>query len=96
MSLEQYIVILHDETSTRILNFCKIPRTTEEIDNEIWDYSQNRHPALYKEKSDIVRIVATRLGNLEDLEFVQYDHGKWQTTNTAIDTLSKYFGTILS
>jgi hypothetical protein len=96
MSLEQYIGILRDETSIRILNFCKTPKNTEEIDNEVWDYSQDHYPILYKEKSDIVRIVATRLGNLEDLEFLKYSDGKWQTTDTANDTISKYFGTKLS
>jgi hypothetical protein len=92
MSLEQYNAILHDETSIRILNFCKIPKTTDEINNEIWNYLHKQYPAMYMEKSSVDRIVAPRLSNLEDIGALQYSEGKWKSTQDATDILSKYFG----
>ncbi len=92
MSLDQYKAILYDETSRRILNFCKTPKTTEEINNEIWGYSHNHYPSVNIDKSNIDRIVAPRLGNLEEVGALQYDEGKWKFTQAATDVLSKYFG----
>lgn len=47
---------------------------------------------MHIEKSSIDRLVALRLGNLEDMGALQYNGGKRKSTQVATDILSKCFG----
>jgi len=89
--VEKFLQIVNDEISMGILNFCKIPRTTQEIIDEIFVRLHNQAPTLYNEKSRVTPTVAKRLGSLEEIDALQYMDGKWKTTTYAINTLSKYF-----
>jgi hypothetical protein len=92
MSSEIYQAIVKDETSRRILDICKTPRSSQEVKTDVFRYKRSEYPGSYDAISDVESLVGVRLGKLETLGALTFKDGKWQTTQTAIAILDKYFG----
>jgi hypothetical protein len=87
-----YEELVNNETSRRILNLCKEPKTTDEIKKNIFFHKSNRFPSQYKQLNDVATIVGKNLNNLENVKAIEFKDGKWQTTEDGLRVLAKYFG----
>jgi hypothetical protein len=91
MSVEKYLKIVEDEVSLKILDLCKIPRTTQELIEKVYEFLASKYPNLY-DRTKVPQIVASRLGKLEDADALTYTNDeKWKTSITAANILKKYF-----
>jgi hypothetical protein len=91
-----YVAIVNDDDSRKILGFCNVPKSTEEIIDYVFNYKHAMYAGSYKRSDDVVTLVGTRLAQLEALEGLTYENSKWKITTTARDVLQKYFGIKLS
>ncbi len=92
LSSEIYESIVEDETSRRILDYCKNPRTSLEVKSDVFHSKQANSPDNYSSISDVEGYVGTRLEKLEKIGALKFREGKWQTTPDATTVLDKYFG----
>ena len=90
-----YEQINTDEDSREILTYCKTPRTSDEIVEHLWKTKRAIYPVSYGSKNaeqKIRTIVGLKLGVLEKNKALSFVNNKWETSETAISILAKYFG----
>jgi len=81
--------IWKDEVPREILFSCKKGKTTKEVLHSMYAYYQKKR---YDFTTAMVEgLTAINLSNLKKIEAVEFEEGKWFTTEIAEELLDKYF-----